>query len=173
MRIELTKDDVLRRAKDYLEDRSYDPRVSNGEADERIQRKLKAARHRGHMVLDDLRAIAKWKYPGPKLLSLVEENTSDEVAEITRLSFSATNERLRIEALRALRGVDWRMASVILHFAFPGQYPILDKRVMCAIDVPCRFTFESWIKVTKFLREKSREFGVTMRELDRALWVRK
>ena len=173
MRIELTKDDVLSRAKDYLEESSYDRRVSNGEADERIERKLEAARHRGHMVLDDLRAIAKWKYPGPKLLSLVEENTSDEVAEITRVSFSATTERLRVGALLALRGVDWRMASVILHFAFPGHYPILDERVMRAIDRPRRFNFDSWIQVTKFLREKSMEFGVTMRELDRALWIRK
>ena len=125
------------------------------------------------MIPDDLRAIAKWKYPGPKLLSLVEENTSDEVAEITRMSFAATTERLRGGALLALRGVDWPMARVILQFAFPGQYPIPDKRVMRAIAGPHRFNFDSWIQVTKFLRAKSIEFGVTMRELDRALWIHK
>ncbi len=72
MGIELTSNDILCRAKRYLEESSHDTRFPNGEADERIERRLEAARYRGHMIPDDLRAIAKWNSPGPKLLSLDE-----------------------------------------------------------------------------------------------------
>lgn len=171
MRIRLTRNEILSLAERYLELPSYEAGVSNGEADERIERKLGAARHRGHMIPDDLRATARWKYPGKRLMNLIGENTPDEVAEITRVSFAATTERLRVGALLALHGIDWPMASVILHFAFPGHYPILDVRVMRTIDGPRGYNFDRWIQITEFCRAASMESGVTMRELDRALWT--
>ena len=171
MRIRLTKNEILVLAGRYLDLPSYEVGVSNGAADERIERTLQAARDRGHMTSDELRATARWKYPGNRLVSLVAENTPDEIAEITRVSFAATSERLRIGALLALHGIGWPMASVILHFAFPGRYPILDVRVMHTIDGPRVYNFDGWTRITKFCRNKSAEYGVTMRELDRALWT--
>ena len=63
------------------------------------------------------------------------------------------------------------MASVILHFAFPNRYPVLDVRVMHTIDGPRSYNFSSWTRITEFCRNESAEYGVTMRELDRALWT--
>lgn len=171
MRTRLTKNEILVLAERYLDLPSYEVGVSNGAADEQVERKLQAARHRGHMTPHELRATARWKYPGNRLVSLVDENTSDEVAEITRVSFAAASERLRISALLTLHGIGWPMASVILHFGFPGLYPILDVRVMRTIDGPRTYNFGSWTRTTKFCRNKSVEYGVTMRELDRALWT--
>lgn len=63
------------------------------------------------------------------------------------------------------------MASVILHLAFPGMFPILDMRMMRTIDGPHGYNFDEWIQITEFCRAASNEYGVTMRELDRALWT--
>ena len=40
------------------------------------------------------------------------------------------------------------MASVILHFTFPGRYPILDKRVMRVAGGPDAYNFDAWVEYT-------------------------
>ena len=113
----------------------------------------------------------RWEYPGKALVNLVEKNTPIEVTEISRASFFATTEGLRVGALLALHGVGWPMASVILHFAFPDRYPILDKRVMRVVGAPDAYSFDRWVEYTDLCREASGRLGVSMRVLDRALWT--
>ena len=170
MHIRLAANDILVLAEEYL-NLPFGQRVSNRMADERIERKFHTVRHRGHMTADDLRATAYWKCRGNRLASRLDENAPEDVEEITRVSFATTNERLRIGAMRALHGVDWPVASVILHFAFPDRYPILDVHVMHAIDGPSERSFDSWTRVANFCRNQAAKYGVTMRELDRALWT--
>ena len=171
MRIPITRDQALQLARHYCELPSYQAGVSNGEADEQIERRFLAIRGRGHMVSEDLRHIARWKYPGRALVNLVDKNTQAEVTEISRASFSATTERLRIGALLALHGVGWPMASVILHFAFPDRYPMLDKRVMRVVGGPEAYSFARWDEYTDLCRVASQRLDVSMRVLDRALWT--
>ena len=171
MHVPVTRDQALCLAQHYCELPSYEAGVSNGQADEQIERRFQTIRDRGHMVPGDLRHIARWKYPGKALVNLVEKNTLIEVTEISRASFSATTERLRVGALLVLHGVGWPMASVILHFAFPDRYPILDKRVMRVVGAPDAYKFDRWVKCTDLCREASRRLGVSMRVLDRALWT--
>ena len=171
MHVPVTRDQALSLAQRYCELPSYEDGVSNGEADEQIERRFQIIRDRKHMVSGDLRRIARWKYPGKALVNLVEKNTRVEVKEISRTSFSATTERLRIGALLALQCVGWPMASVILHFAFPDRYPMLDKRVMRVVGAPAAYSFDRWVEYTDLCREASRRLGVSMRILDRALWT--
>ncbi len=171
MKVPITRDQALCLAQHYCELPSYEAGVSNGEADEQIERRFQVIRDRKHMVPGDLRHIARWKYPGKALANLVEKNTLIEVTEISRTSFSATTERLRIGALLALHGVGWPMASVILHFAFPDRYPMLDKRVMRVVGGPAAYSFDRWVEYTDLCREASRRLDVSMRILDRALWT--
>jgi hypothetical protein len=42
---------------------------------------------------------------------------------------------------------------------------------MRTIDGPRGYNFDRWIQITEFCRAASMESGVTMRELDRALWT--
>ena len=144
--------------------------MSNGQADEEIEKRFRTIRKRGHLVPEDLRLIARWKYPGKALVNLVGQNTPVEVEEISRASFSAET-GLRIGALLALHGVGWPMASVILHFAFPNRYPMLDRRVMRVIGAPAAYSFGRWLEYTELCREAARRLGVSMRVLDRALWT--
>lgn len=171
MHVPITRDEALRLARHYCELPSYEPGVSNDEADEQIERRFQTIRDRRYMVPGDLSLIARWKYPGKALVNLVEKNTLIEVTEISQASFSATTERLRIGALLALHGVGWPMASVILHFAFPDRYPMLDKRVMRVVGAPATYSFDRWVEYTELCREASRRLGVSMRVLDRALWT--
>ena len=56
--------------------------MSNGQADEEIEKRFRTIRKRGHLVPEDLRLIARWKYPGKALVNLVGKNTPVEVEEI-------------------------------------------------------------------------------------------
>lgn len=174
MHIPLSRNEILELEQCYLQLPSYEG-MTNRWADETIARTLAAARERGYMTPDDLEATAKWKYPGKRLLDLVRENTADKLQENTRISFaSSTTERNRVGALLELRGVGWPMASVILHFTFPDEYPIIDVRVLTTIGCLYKkdsFNFDRWTEFTDFCKDACVEFGVSMRELDRALWT--
>lgn len=91
-------------------------------------------------------------------------------SEITAVAFSTTNERLRIGALLSLAGVEWPMASVILHFAFPDHYPILDVRAMNSVGGSTIYNFDRWLNFVRICRDKREEYAVPMRTLDKALW---
>ena len=160
MRINLTKDEVLKFSELYV----YDE-------DDKLGDRLRLAVGRGHLTLDDLIAVARWKWRGGRTRQLVADNTEEEVREISSVSFAAKTERLRIGALLALRGVQWPIASVILHFAFPDRYPILDVRAMNTVGGSTLYTFGKWIEYVTLCRRKAAEFDVSMRVLDRALWA--
>lgn len=174
MHISLTEDEILELEQCYLKLRSYEG-MTNRWADEMIARTLAAARQRGYMTPGDIEETAKWKYPGKRLLNLVRENTASKLQENTRISFaSITTEQERVGTLLELRGVGWPMASVILHFAFPDEYPIIDERVLRTIGCQYRkdnFNFDRWTEFTKFCKDACAEIGVSMRTLDRALWT--
>ncbi len=129
------------------------------------------ASKRGHMTRDDLFAVAEWKWRGGRTRQLCADNTEPEVIEITTSSFRATSERLRIGALLSLRGVQWPMASVILHFIFPDRYPILDVRAMNTVGGSPPYTYEKWVEYVDLCRRTATQHGVTMRTLDKALWA--
>ena len=63
------------------------------------------------------------------------------------------------------------MASVILHFAFPRRYPILDRRAMKAVGGSTHCTFDLWEEYSDLCRRAAKRLGVSMRTLDRALWI--
>lgn len=171
--------EILDHAGRYMKLRSYEG-DTNCEADARIASTIGAARQRGYMTHDDLRATARWKIP-PRYLgqvtSRIDENSHspDEVAEISRVSFDATTQRLRVGALLTLSGVNWPMASTILHYAFQDEYPIVDQRVLRTTDWryknPEDFNLKRWIDFTESCKYERERFDVTMRNLDRALWI--
>lgn len=128
------------------------------------------AREAGEFSLEDLRTVCKWKSPRsyPRCL----KNRADEVAEITRISLSTGVERLRIEVLRCLHGVDWPTASVLLHLAHRDPYPILDVRAIWSLglDKPSQYCFRFWWEYVQRCRRIASRYDVNMRTLDRALW---
>ena len=160
-------------------DERHPPWLSGLNADTWLCKHLAAAAKRGFLTRPELKKIARWKYLGGRPRKLIQENSKCEVREISSVSFAARSERLRIGALLALRGVDWPMASTILHFVpgyvFPerprGGYPVLDKNAMKAVGGSTNYNFKRWMEYTERCRDTAQKFNVTLRELDRALWI--
>ena len=91
---------------------------------------------------------------------------------MTSTALSTQNERLKIEVLTLLCGVEWPTASVILHFCANDRYPILDFRAMwsLSVDVPKAYDFDFWWGYVQYARHLADETRMTMRTIDRALW---
>jgi len=125
---------------------------------------------KGYLSKDQLRLVAKWK--APRSAGHVEKNTDKYVKEITAFSFTAKDERARIESLTILDGVSWPTASVILHLFHKEKYPILDFRVLWSvtIGVPTQYSFPFWWPYVEFCRDIAKRNNVDMRTLDRAMW---
>lgn len=92
---------------------------------------------------------------------------------MTSAAFGAQDERLKVEVLTLLSGVQWPTASVILHFCVGDEYPIVDYRALWSLSAevpPAGYTFEFWEAYCAATREISRRSGASMRTVDRALW---
>lgn len=128
------------------------------------------ARKAGEFTFDDFLTVCKWKTPRSQ--PLCRKNAPGEVTEITRIAMSTSVERLRIQALRCLHGVDWPTASVLLHIAHADPYPILDVRALWSLgfDKAPAYSFEFWGQYVQKCRRFAHKHGVDMRTLDRALW---
>jgi hypothetical protein len=95
------------------------------------------------------------------------------VEEATATALRARSEELRIGALRLLAGVDWGLASVILHTCHSDPYPILDWRALWSLNSEPPhggYSFGFWWGYTSACRDLAKRYDVPMRVLDRALW---
>ena len=171
MEMTLTKPQVVQYAKAYMTLGSSFPGRNAREADECISDVLKSAEHNG-LSLEDLHAVGQWK-AGGRLRHLIDRNEENKVLRVSRAAFAETNEQLRIERLTELVGVSWPMASTILHFVFPERYPIIDIRAMNTLGGPdpAGFDIEKWKMYFELCRKTAKEYGVSLRDLDRALWT--
>jgi len=127
-------------------------------------------KRKGYLTKAEFLTVCAWKTPRSR--PRCESNDEEFIKEISRLVKKTASERLRVEAWTLLSGVKWPTASVFLHFAYPGKYPIMDFRALWSVNVPkpSQYSFELWEKYTKFCRSLAEEAAVSMRMLDQALW---
>ncbi len=133
-----------------------------------LPEKIKAS---GYFTKLELQKYCLWK--SPRTQSRVAQNPVDFIEAVTRVALSTPNERLRIEVLVLLYGVNWPSASVLLHFAHHERYPILDYRALWSLGIErasVPYNFDLWWAYTAFCRKTADEAGVSMRTLDQALW---
>ncbi|PYU93671.1 MAG: hypothetical protein DMG25_08835 [Acidobacteria bacterium] len=130
-----------------------------------------AALQQQYITRDQLLKICRWK--APRAAPKAEPNNETYVRDVTAISFSTQNERLRIEVLTLLDGVKWPTASTILHFAVNADYPILDDRALWSLGIEARpdeYEFDLWNKYVQICRAIAAEARVPVRTLDKALW---
>jgi len=127
-----------------------------------------------YITEDILKKIAKWK--SPRVMPHIIKNDEQYVKEVTQVSLSTNNEKLKIEILTLLNGVQIRMASAILFFCSPEQYTVMDYRAWDSLKALDKIngeisdTFECWQKYNEICREIAKQNGVSLRRLDKALW---
>lgn len=145
----------------------YDP--SPGEMT--MERELSpAVRARGYLTHDELAHLGRWK--SPRVVPRLTANAPDYVEAVTAVALSTPNLPLRVDVLRLLYGVAWPMATVVLHWSHTAPYPILDYRALWSLGVDPRppYNYDLWRGYTDACRELAAGAGVSMRDLDRALW---
>jgi hypothetical protein len=125
---------------------------------------------RGFLTRADFLRLCRWKTPRSR--PHVERNPEGFIRAVTATALSTPDERLRIEVLTLLDGVDWPTASVILHFGHRDRYPILDVRALwtLGIEKPPAYNYDFWWGFTRACRRLAEKHACTMRTLDRALW---
>jgi hypothetical protein len=129
-----------------------------------------SARAHGYLTQAELVQLARWK--SPRITSRCAANESKFIEAVTGVALSTPNEQLRIRVLLLLFGVGWPMASSILHWCHRDPYPILDYRALWSFgfDSLPVYDFPFWQAYTRACRELTAQAGVSMRQLDRALW---
>jgi hypothetical protein len=139
----------------------YEDNADALEAGKRIQA--------GDHSLANLLTIAKWK--SRRSSGRILGNTEAEVADALRLAVSATTERAAVAVLTGLRGVDVPVASAILAAIDPARFTIIDRRALesLGIERPSP-TVDFYLEYLAHCRQLASANGVSLRELDQALW---
>lgn len=172
-----SRDDVAALADRYLHPKGASDRAVIEDEQTILKRTAPGIRRRGYVQLEELKAICRWK--SARSARHVAKNDPLFVRETTHAALSTPCDRLRIEVLTLLDGVEWPTASVLLHFAAAdptrrneAAYPILDFRALESLGIPKPppYTYAFWKQYTDFCRTLARDWQVDMRTLDRALW---
>ena len=170
MHVPFKKNKAVELVKSYSIYGSTFSNMNNGEADQLVEETIQTARRRGHMTPDDIQVVAQWT--SRRRMDRLGENSPDMVADETAKAFAdKTGDEARINALMRLAGIGWARASVILHFAFPNRYATMTQPVIRTIKGPESYCYESWNEITKFCQKTRKQYGMTMRDFDRALWT--
>ena len=157
--------------------RAYDRGYRWARAERQIKRALRRRRlgARPYLSRRLFAVLAEWKTP--RIRGRIARNSAAAVRRATGAAFAARDDAGRLRALLALDGVGVPVASVILHFAFPGRYPILDAHVQTALRALGRLprapvaSPAGWPAYCAVLRVLAREHRVSLRTLDKALWA--
>lgn len=140
----------------------------------RLKARLARRRARGtYLTRAELRWVGEWKTP--RIRPQIARNSEAGIRGVTAAAFLACADSTRLRLLLGLSGVGVAVASVVLHFAEPGRYPIYDVRVRAAlvrIGVRRRFrpNAAGWAAYASILRELAVRYRVSLRTLDKALW---
>jgi hypothetical protein len=129
-----------------------------------------------HLDKDHFIKLGWWK--ARRQMNNYKANDPNLVQEATRLAYKVTNERIKLHILKILNGVQVPVASTILHFLQPDIFAIFDIHVRKSLKKAGKWdrdendaSDEAWQEYMALMRNLSSSLGVTLRELDKALWA--
>ncbi|MFC1945438.1 hypothetical protein ACFLWF_01645 [Chloroflexota bacterium] len=107
-----------------------------------------------------------------------ESNRNEEVIDITRKSYIATDELEKLKLLMTLKGVGVPVASTILNYMQPDKFPIFDyhcRNVLTEAGLWMKVgndaNNKAWLDYVYIMRELANKLGVSLRELDKAMFA--
>jgi hypothetical protein len=145
-------------------------RFGSADGDRSIETIGRRVRSRGFLTRTEFLAVCAWK--SPRSAPRCRENSARDIRTLTRAALASSDEEVKIELLRLLRGVEWATASAILHFCDESPYPILEYRALWSLGhaKPPPYTRDLWLRYVAFTRALAARDGHSMRTLDKALW---
>jgi hypothetical protein len=151
--------------------RDWAARFGDPGADAAIDAIAPAVRERGHFLRQEFLDTYRWKTH--RTVHLAEKYTDEQIADVTGVAFRQRDEKLRVCLLRALDGVNWPVASTLLYVGVSSDYPIIDFRALWSLGsaMPSVVSFEFWWAYVECCRRVAKAAGVSVRELDKALWA--
>jgi hypothetical protein len=180
--LELTANEIRQLEQNYL----HHLRPDELDLEERI---LRGNYQRGYLTREELQDILSWKNPR---FAHLADNSELRVNRVTRNALRAVaifGSSQGIIELTELSGVAVRTATAILHITYSNPtlvispaLPILDVNALKATTERCYWEqageidhlwdLRIWSAYRRFCVEKALEMGLSMRTLDRALWMR-
>ena len=136
---------------------------------------------RGYLNMTELIEIVRWK--SARSTTYVKRNTDEkQVKHLTREAFDAQDPCIAVRKLDRLHGVGVRIASAILTVFDPCRYTVLDVRAWASLkrlglqglglQPPMSLdSAETYGAYLSACRRLAVEHGVSLRTLDRCLWV--
>jgi len=161
----ISKKNIIEYANRYTSQYSEQGRLVEEEMKKLLQKQR-------YLTRKELIKIGHWKSPRPGRHYESEENDDLLVKEVTQFSFHTRSGIAQIKSLLILKGVSWPLASVILHFAFPTKYPIMDFRVVWSLgwQQPPSYNFRFWVMYCDRVSSISRKYNLPIRTVEKALW---
>ncbi len=163
--LRLSRAQILSAIKEYVSDASETKREDKAfAAGDRI-----AAADFNQNHLDP---IFNWKSPRPK--SYLNDNDPNDIIEALRLVTTVQQERTAMAVLCGLHGVSVPMASAILTAINRERFTVIDWRSLNGLGIQKKkqhLSLNDYLAYLSFCRTKSKTRNVTLRELDRALWI--
>ncbi len=128
------------------------------------------ARRRGYYTRREFIEICAWE-TRRRVHKYYEDNSETSVRRQTQLALGERDEVRRMKALTSLRGVGLPMASMLLHLAYPELYPVIGKRALWSLNCTCtHISVKLWLSFMSSCRELAASSGMSLRDLDRALY---
>jgi hypothetical protein len=144
-------------------------------ANAREKAREQAAFHAGERIAkgdlrpSNLTPIMKWKSPRP--IGLIRGNLGKEVREALKFATTAHTARVAVSVLCGPRGVNIPVTSAILTAIFPDRFTVIDYRALESLGVKMNaLTLNYYLVYLDYCRGTAAQYGLTLRDLDRALW---
>jgi hypothetical protein len=122
----------------------------------------------GNLSLQNLEVIYRWK--SPRRIGLLKENTAAAIGQALNHALCAKTIREAVDSLTCLDGVGVKTASAILTAIDQKRYTVLDWRSLEALGVEDGESVDLYIRYVEASGSMAKEYGVTMRDFDRANW---
>jgi hypothetical protein len=122
----------------------------------------------GQFTRSDFETVCRWK--SPRKIGLLAENTDAQIRLAIDNARIASNPRDAVHSLVVLHGVGVKMATAILTAMFPDDHTVLDFRGLEALGVGNGESVNLYVLYLGECVRLARQYGVTLRDFDRANW---
>jgi endonuclease III len=160
-----------------LRERTYDELESHWQEEQHMLENFPRDFEENSWDRKNLEATTKWKWAGLWANhASASENTDEKINRLINEAVSESDPAESVEVLKELRGVADATATVLLTFAKPKEYTVMDVNALAALrefdvfDGSDEANSEEYPEYLDSVKGISEEFDMTLREVDRALW---
>lgn len=128
----------------------------------------------GHGTMDDAVRIVRWKVPDRTYGRFKAKNEWPEIKRVMRNAVALLKRGEDMEAIRVLRSLHMVATSTATAFACwlrEGEFPLIDMMALRALGYQGAINDHVLARYIDFCRAEAQRLGMTIRDLDRALWV--